>query len=138
MRKNNHGFSLVELIVIIAIMAILVAVLAPRLVKYIERSKRVVDVENAKEFIDGAQRVLAERKLDTKNDGVHYTAAVAWNKDSKFNRDNPKNLLDYFAIELTELPLSKAHPDYYWFFVYDQDCNPQKLYIKDKLGDSVK
>lgn len=50
MRKNNHGFSLVELIVIIAIMAILVAVLAPRLVKYIERSKRVVDVENAKGF----------------------------------------------------------------------------------------
>ncbi|MBO6205612.1 MAG: prepilin-type N-terminal cleavage/methylation domain-containing protein, partial [Lachnospiraceae bacterium] len=37
--KNNKGFSLVELIIVIAIMAILVGVMAPQLIKYIEKSK---------------------------------------------------------------------------------------------------
>ncbi|HAL02696.1 MAG TPA: hypothetical protein DCP07_05005, partial [Lachnospiraceae bacterium] len=35
--KNNKGFSLVELIIVIAIMAILVGVMAPQLIKYIEK-----------------------------------------------------------------------------------------------------
>ena len=36
--RNNKGFSLVELIIVIAIMAILVGVMAPQLIKYIEKS----------------------------------------------------------------------------------------------------
>lgn len=50
MRKNfdeiqneNKGFSLVELIVAIAIMAVLVAVLAPALLQYVERSRAQKD-----------------------------------------------------------------------------------------------
>ena len=35
---GNKGFSLVELIIVIAIMAILVGVLAPQLLKNVERS----------------------------------------------------------------------------------------------------
>lgn len=34
-KRNNKGFSLVELIIVIAIMAILAGVLAPQFVKYI-------------------------------------------------------------------------------------------------------
>ncbi len=44
---NNKGFSLVELIIVIAIMAILVGVLAPQFVKYVEQSRRGKDVQNA-------------------------------------------------------------------------------------------
>jgi len=46
MRKNK-GFSLVELIIVIAIMAILVGVLAPQLIKYIEKSKVSSDTQCA-------------------------------------------------------------------------------------------
>lgn len=42
-RINNKGFSLVELIIVIAIMAILVGVMAPQLIKYLEKSKVTSD-----------------------------------------------------------------------------------------------
>ena len=40
MKKNNKGFSLVELIVVVAIMAVLVGVLAPAYLGYVEKSRR--------------------------------------------------------------------------------------------------
>lgn len=43
--KNNKGFSLVELIIVIAIMAILVGVMAPQLIKYIEKSNVSADMQ---------------------------------------------------------------------------------------------
>jgi len=46
-KMNNKGFSLVELIVVIAIMAVLVGVLAPQFIKYVESSRRSTDVSNA-------------------------------------------------------------------------------------------
>ncbi len=43
--KNNKGFSLVELIIVIAIMAILVGVIAPQLILYIEKSRVAADTQ---------------------------------------------------------------------------------------------
>ena len=37
---GNKGFSLVELIIVIAIMAILAAAIAPALTRYIDKSRR--------------------------------------------------------------------------------------------------
>lgn len=45
-RLGNKGFSLVELIVVIAIMAVLVGVLAPTLIKNVEKSRESTDVQN--------------------------------------------------------------------------------------------
>jgi len=55
MKKNNKGFSLVELIIVIAIMAVLVAVLAPQYIKYVEKSRVSKDVAALDEVIRAAQ-----------------------------------------------------------------------------------
>ena len=43
--RNEAGFSLVELVVVIAIMAVLVGVLAPTLIRNVEKSKESVDMQ---------------------------------------------------------------------------------------------
>lgn len=45
-KLGNKGFSLVELIVVIAIMAVLVGVLAPTLIKNVEKSRKSKDEQN--------------------------------------------------------------------------------------------
>lgn len=57
-KMNNRGFSLVELIIVIAIMAILVVVLAPQYLKYVEKSRVSSDAQTAVEF-ESAMSVLA-------------------------------------------------------------------------------
>ena len=48
MKKNNKGFSLVELIIVIAIMAILAGAIAPALIRYIDKSRKSNDVSACK------------------------------------------------------------------------------------------
>lgn len=45
LRKDNKGFSLVELIIVIAIMAILVGVVGTQVIPYIEKSRKAKDIQ---------------------------------------------------------------------------------------------
>ena len=58
--KNNKGFSLVELIIVIAIMAILVGVLAPQLIKYIEKT----NVSSDTQLCDSVRTAITTACLD--------------------------------------------------------------------------
>ena len=50
MRKDSRGMSIVELIVVIAIMALLTVVLVPQFLKYVESSRRAKDEYQAEQI----------------------------------------------------------------------------------------
>ena len=52
---TNKGFSLVELIIVIAIMAALIGVLAPQYIKYVEKSREAADLDSAQAIITALQ-----------------------------------------------------------------------------------
>lgn len=58
--RNNRGFTLVELIVVLVILAILAAILVPALLGYIDRSKNQKYIIEARELMRAAQVSIAE------------------------------------------------------------------------------
>lgn len=54
-KKDNKGFTLVELVIVIAILAILVGLLAPQYTKYVERSRKAADASNMDEMVRAVQ-----------------------------------------------------------------------------------
>lgn len=60
--KNNKGFSLIELIVVIAILGVLVGVAAPQLIKYVENSRVSTDLSNLEIVRRAATTYIADKE----------------------------------------------------------------------------
>lgn len=60
MKKNNKGFSLVELIVVVLIMAIIATALTLAVTKYVAKSKRSSDANTAGELKTAAETAVTD------------------------------------------------------------------------------
>ena len=73
LRKSNKGFTLVELIIVIAIVAVLTAAIAPQYIKYVEKSRVTVDMDTAAAIYSAIGVICADGTLTT--DDADY---VTW------------------------------------------------------------
>ena len=80
-KMNNKGFSLIELIIVIAIMAILVAIIAPNLTKYLGKSKKNTDKKNADEIASNLQTAITNYNLE--HDTLLASDNCTWGADGK-------------------------------------------------------
>ena len=89
MKKNNKGFSLVELIVVIAIMAVLMVVLAPAMLRYVEKTRVQKDESAVSEVANAAELAMADETVYAKAGGADYViVTVADNGDIKATTNN--------------------------------------------------
>lgn len=124
MKKNNKGFSLVELIIVMAIMAVMIGVLSPQFIKYVGRSKRAVDVQNAVEFATACDITQIYEEIGSLSgllvDGSG-NAWCAWNEEAAdyIDTEHPSTYLDYIVRDLGSLPISKFDNNLCWVMKFD-------------------
>lgn len=75
-KLNNKGFSLVELIIVIAIMVILVVVIAPQYTKFVKNSRIAGDVQTAQAAATAIDVAVAEGKTGMFTAGGEYQSGI--------------------------------------------------------------
>lgn len=94
-KLNNKGFSLVEIIIVIAIMAILAGALAPQLMKYIEKSRIATDINNCSVIKTAAQTALTNE--------IIYDEVTASRSIDIINGAKPSGAPEKFINEVEDI-----------------------------------
>lgn len=130
-QKNNKGFSLVELIVVIAIMVVLVAVLAPVFTRYIESSRRSTDVQNANSIADGVLADAADGQIF--KSGTSYTVsgtAPARTATGTAAKGLPTAIADDIKTKGNAVGTDKS-----FTFSYDEKTNKCAVFVEGDTTD---
>jgi len=103
-KMNNKGFSLVELIVVVLIMAIIAVALAPQVMKWVENSRKSTDCNNYDSVVSAVNVALADETVMKKvgaltdaglyvkwcnNAGSEYQTGAIWSTSEAAFADAP-------------------------------------------------
>lgn len=75
-KKNNKGFSLVELIVVVLIMAIIAVALAPQVMKWVDNSRIATDRQTADSVVSFAQLALTNKAANDAVSAAEYQIVI--------------------------------------------------------------
>lgn len=104
-KKKVKGFTLVELIVVIAIIGVLAIVLIPNMLNYVKKARLTTANDAASKIGEQANLIAAEMEMDGKTlTGTYYTA--------EFTLSGDATTKDLFATKLSDAvpDLKKGSP----------------------------
>lgn len=94
-KKNNKGFSLVELIVVVLIMAIIAVALAPQVMKWVNESRKSADASTYDSVVAAAQDALADEAAWNACASTSFTIEIS-NTGCVVNNPAPQVFNDSF------------------------------------------
>ena len=104
-KKNNKGFTLVELVIVIAILAILVGILAPQYTKYVEKSRKASDVANMDEMIKAIQVYAVDHALAATGETATTVEITMSNSDAVTITSGYADALKEYVPNYTKIKL---------------------------------
>ncbi len=141
-KQSNKGFSLVELIVVIAIMVVLVAVLSVVILGYVEKAKIAKDVQAADNLGREVRRCILLDDKDLRKKIVDETLPtnINWNSSNAKISDEltSTELLYYLNKHLGgQLPISSYDENCQWALEVefkDDNTSEENLIVRIYLG----
>lgn len=106
-KRNNKGFTLVELVVVLVILAILAALIIPALLGYIDRAKNQKYIVEAKEIMKATQAGIVEAYAKDKD---NFKKSVRHGPLSKSSREEDN--YGYFSNNWAGLTMAGKAIDY--------------------------
>ena len=138
MKNKIKGFTLVELIIVIAIIGILTAILVPSWMNYIAKSRLKTQNQNARVIFNAAQTIaqeykFQERKKDSNSKYLGKTSDFYfyWDGNTGMLIDSTGNSVSTSATD------DKAFAEKVNKIFTGQEDNVYKIYIKDYMVQSV-
>ncbi|MFW6028614.1 MAG: prepilin-type N-terminal cleavage/methylation domain-containing protein [Halanaerobiales bacterium] len=122
--NNTKGFSLVEIIIIIAILAVIITIATPNVIMHMNNSKKTTDVSNADlvarliiksiadaDTITTINNISADGELSLSNTNPHIKSAIDELQNLPKPIYNNGSLSDSFYVEIKTDGIVKVYAD---------------------------
>lgn len=133
---KNRGFSMVELIIVIAIMAILAGFLAPALVKYINKSRLSADIDTGRNLATAIMAAVVSEQAYDDARTVSTPHKVSEIPDGDF-RDAISSIINLDEVSGKAKKDVNNDPLYDQEFYYTLDAERNKVQIFYGCGNST-
>ncbi len=134
MKKTNKGFSLVELIIVIAIMAILAGALAPALIKYINKSRASAAISNGQQIASAVQTALSNESIFDASSDVSLQKYSSWVGGSTALAKEVKKTLGSNSQHKAKKTLKGSASDYDYYIEVHPVPNSSQEMVKVYVG----